>query len=261
MVEQSLRKGEVGGSTPLIGSPHYYAALPNTMTRLDQTRRKKYYSQLGLYFLLFILIIIFFSTIGLKLLINTSLFVADLQHKPKQAENYGDLLVPPDITDIPDATNSAQITISGRAIAQKNLSVFVNDEKQKDLITDDNGFSTEITLNQGDNAVYVELTDEVAKSSKKSPVYKVTYNNKKPKLDVTAPTDHQIVNKDSFDVTGSTDHGISVKVNGNPIVVGADGSFTQNITLIEGDNTIRVEVHDNAGNSDSKNLTVTYKRD
>lgn len=232
-----------------------------SMTRLDNARRKKYYSQLGMYLFLFILVIIFFSTIGIKLLVGTSLFVSGLKHKAPETQNYGDLMSPPIITDIPDATNSAELAISGTADAQKNLTVYVNDSKQKELVTDENGFTTTINLDAGTNTVYVEVEDTDKKITKKSDTHTVVYKNSKPKLEITSPADQEKVNKDEITIVGHTDAGNEIKVNGIPVVVSADGSFSTTVRLKEGENKINITTSDTAGNIETKELTLTYQRD
>lgn len=250
---------EVVGSTPTVGSA-LLRGFANNMTRLDDTRRKKYYSQLGLYLLLFVLILFFFGTIGIKLLINTSLFISGLQHKTPETQNF-DLMAPPEIVDIPSATNSATITISGNVAPKKSLTVYVNNNSQKELITDDNGFTTDITLQEGENSVYVEVSDENGSRAKKSKVYTVVYKNKQLKLDISAPTEGDKTNKDEITVSGSTDTDTAVKINGSPVVVNSTGSFSDTVQLQEGENKIIVEAQDTAGNNERKELTIAYEKD
>ena len=255
-VEQSLRKGEVVGSIPTFGSDE-------PMSRLEQQKRKKYYQQFIIYIFLFILVLAFFATIGLKILINTSLFIAGLsQTKQTTEKEVGNdtILFPPEITDIPVATNSATIKISGRAQEKKAITIFVNDENQKELIATEDGFETEITLNEGENEVYVEIADEEKKLSKKSPIYKVFYKNKKPELLIGTPVDGERVIRDEVVINGQTDSDASVKINGSPAVTDSEGTFSHTVRLKEGENRIEVTAADDAGNTETKIITVIYER-
>ena len=51
----------------------------------------------------------------------------------------------------------------------------------------------------------------------------------------------------------------SFTINGESVVPFADGSFTEKLALVKGDNVIVVEAVDNAGHVASQTFTVTYK--
>ena len=85
-----------------------------------------------------------------------------------------------------------------------------------------------------------------------------------PTLSVTAPVNGLITAVAAVNVTGTTNDAtsspvtLSVKLNGTDqgaVTVGADGSFSKTVTLVEGENTIEVKAVDKAG----KSTTVTRK--
>ena len=82
-----------------------------------------------------------------------------------------------------------------------------------------------------------------------------------PVLNVTSPVDGLITNNPSLNVAGTTNDAtsspVSVKVNGQSVTVGNDGSFSKNITLTEGSNTVTVVATDSAGKSTTVTRTVT----
>ena len=78
-----------------------------------------------------------------------------------------------------------------------------------------------------------------------------------PTLQITAPSNDLITNKKTVTVTGKTDDVTSkpVTVNGATVTVGTDGTFTKDVTLVDGANTITIVAKDKAG----KTTTVTRK--
>lgn len=80
-----------------------------------------------------------------------------------------------------------------------------------------------------------------------------------PTLSVTAPTDNFVTNKNTVTVTGKTDDAtskpVTVTVNGTAVTVATDGTFSKDVTLANGSNTITTVAKDKAG----KTTTVTRK--
>ena len=80
-----------------------------------------------------------------------------------------------------------------------------------------------------------------------------------PTLTLTNPADGLITNKSALVVSGKTDDAtskpVTVTVNGTAVAVNSDGTFSKEITLVNGSNTITVVAKDKAG----KTTTVTRK--
>lgn len=77
-------------------------------------------------------------------------------------------------------------------------------------------------------------------------------------LEVTAPEDESVLASPSVDVKGRTTPDAVVSVNGGPVAVDADGSFTVSVALEEGPNAIEVLASDFQGNQAARVLTVIY---
>lgn len=77
-------------------------------------------------------------------------------------------------------------------------------------------------------------------------------------LQVLSPADGSVVNTQQVAVTGSASPGSVVSVNDDIIVVGADGQFTDTVTLDDGPNVIEVIGSNAAGDQTTVELTVTY---
>lgn len=78
-----------------------------------------------------------------------------------------------------------------------------------------------------------------------------------PTLSISAPTEEFITNKSTLTVKGTTDDEtskpVAITVNGVPIPVTNSGTFSKDVTLKEGSNTITIVAKDKAG----KTTTVT----
>ena len=82
-----------------------------------------------------------------------------------------------------------------------------------------------------------------------------------PALTLTSPADGLITNNATLTVSGvtndETSSPVTLKVNGTPVTVNANGSFAMQMTLTVGENTITVVATDSAGKSSTVTRTVT----
>lgn len=213
-----------------------------------------------------IVILYLVATVGFKLLLNSSIFVANLlsRNKPsalnKTSEDiYGQI----SIDSIPVATNSASLVVSGSIVNYDVLNFYINGKrvkKMENLVGDT--FMEEIgDLEKGGNEVYVKAETKDGKNSKKTTVYSVIYKAEKPKLEVTEPGDKSTTSNTEVIVKGKTDKEVFVKINDLPVVVGVNGDFDSTVRLKEGENTIKIEAVDIAGNTEIKTISVTFDKE
>lgn len=116
-------------------------------------------------------------------------------------------------------------------------------------------------LNEGSNVIKVDCADNDGNAATQvSVTFKV--DTVPPTLNITSPAQGLITNKATVTVKGTTNDVTSspvlvvIKVNEGEdisVTVGSDGSFTKDITLVEGNNTIKVIATDSA----KKQTTVT----
>ncbi len=236
------------------------------MTRLTAHQQREFRNKLILYGVLLVGLVFLFYSVGLKLLINTSLFISKLS-SPSQSTNqekkdlfYGSLTV----DNVPTATNSARIVVSGTITNYNILEFYINDEKvkEKEFPASDT-FSEEIgDLKPGENELYVKTKEKGGKNEKTSAKYTVIYKNEKPKLEITEPAESAVKTKrQEIKITGKTDKEVFIKVNELPIIVTSEGYFQASVRLKEGDNNITVIAEDDAGNTDTQIVTVTREKD
>lgn len=113
-------------------------------------------------------------------------------------------------------------------------------------------------LADGAHTVSIEASDYDGNAASAKTV-SFTVDTIPPTLTLTNPADELITNDAALVVSGKTDDvtskPVTVTVNGASVAVNSDGSFSKEITLVNGSNTITVVATDKAG----KTTTVTRK--
>lgn len=199
------------------------------------------------------------ATVGVKLVINTSIWLSDMSRGSKSQDadtKKTDILPPAQLYDLPDATNSATLKLSGSGTKGTDIKIFVNDEVADNQTLTSDEFEATVALQQGENVMYIESQDPRTKKVKDSQTYTVTLISAKPSLTVTSPTDGQFVDTDSIVIEGSTDPDVSVQINNSPTVVAGDGTFSQTFTVQNGENVIVITATDRAGNMERVEIRV-----
>jgi len=173
-----------------------------------------------------------------------------------------EVLSPPILIDVQEATQSAYMNISG-TISQSEaiVEVYLNDELYKEIkVADDNTFEIKnMVLKSGYNSVKARTVKD-EKTSAFSKDYSITYIKDKPKLEVSVPSNNQTFTKadKTITVTGNTDADNSVTINGFKAIVESGGKFTYALSLNDGDNTVVIEAINPAGTAERRELKVTY---
>jgi len=230
-------------------------------SRLQKIEERKSVRQAFLFLFLTIVLLVVIFLLGIPLLIKATVLLGNLRN-PNQAEQTGQKLLPtqPRLLPIPTATNSSQLLLSGFAMADTQVKIYLNNNIVKDVTSDKNGeFSNvQINLKEGDNLIKVTSISD----GKESEPYTVTliYTNKPPALEITSPENNaSFFDQDNIiSIEGKTDSGVSIVINGHLASVDQDGKFTLKITLSEGNNIIKVVAQDEAGNQAEKEINVTY---
>lgn len=78
-------------------------------------------------------------------------------------------------------------------------------------------------------------------------------------LQITQPTNGQVLSAVTVNVTGKTVANAEVSVNDKDVKADATGNFSTTVNLEEGDNPIMVTAFDADGNTSEQELTVTYQ--
>ncbi len=231
------------------------------MAEYRSVRSKKNQNQLVMVIIFAVLLVLFFVTIGFKLLINTSLFIANITSGSKNAgqTKSEDFVLAPELLSLPDATSSAQLDIHGTAVDRSELSFVVNGDNQKELTVDGDTFDETIRLQKGNNEIVLEMRIPKQNIFKKSVVYTVLFQDSKPNLIIDSPVDGSRTNQTDINVVGATDSDVAIRVNGSPTTVSADGKFNYPLRLHDGENVITITATNLAGTVETKELKVIFE--
>jgi hypothetical protein len=148
--------------------------------------------------------------------------------------------------------------------AKRYRVVVANDPAFRRILADDRVDGTTLPIrNLQPGTIYwrVRAQDADGFEGPYSEVRKVVavYDDAPPKLVLLSPREMFVAPSPSVELKGETDRGARVKVNGQKVAVGPDGSFSTTLALKEGVNLITVEAFDAAGNAEYGKRVVTYK--
>lgn len=211
------------------------------------------------YILLSVIFVIVMFKWGLPLFMD---FVAG--SGAQRVDTNKDIIPPqsPVISALPDATNSARVTIDGFTENGAQIELLVNDLVEKISVADENGaFVFESSLISGQNRVQLRAKDKAGNESM-SEVTLIVFDSKPIELTVSSPKDgseyfgkiNQVI-----DIKGEIDKPSGqVTINNSFVQVDKNGAFVHRFMLQGGENNITIVASDNAGNTAEKFLKLIY---
>jgi bacillopeptidase F len=236
--------------------------MPSSRLRRSEEKREKRTIVLAISGT--VAILAFLGVFGVKFLEGFSLFMDKLRGATPQQQTQNLLILPPVLDPPIEATNSATITITGRGQADLTFILYVNEKefKKTTVLSDETVSIQSVQLDDGENSISAKLSDDKGNLSDLSNVVNVTVKKEKPNLDVTSPNDNATIfgDKNIVTVAGKTNPENQIIVNDRFVVVRSDGSFEYNVTLSNGDNTLKIAATDDAGNQTTVERKVTYQR-
>lgn len=151
---------------------------------------------------------------------------------------------------------TSPITVIG-SIDDNTATVTVNG---KNATVSSNKFTaTGITLSGGTNTINLTAKDPAGNTSTASINVIYIQDTTPPAITITSPANGATVDTSSITVSGTIDDNTAtVTVNGINVPI-SNGAFTSNVTLTEGTNLITVSATDQAGNTSTAIISVTYK--
>jgi len=215
------------------------------------------------YLFIFILLVYLFFKFGLRLFVDVAFFIKQGGKQnyasPATKENRVAIITEPILDNVPEATNEATLVITGRSGQENRVQFFQNDEKISEVETDfDGNFRYEVLLELGQNQIYVVSYDSYSKKKMQSKNYDVVYLNKPPLLEISSISDQQKFYNSDVTIDGKTQAEVFIRINSLPIITRADGSFSYPLRLKKGENKVKVEATDLAGNATLKEFTLYF---
>ncbi|MBP9691022.1 hypothetical protein KBD81_02985 [Candidatus Woesebacteria bacterium] len=229
-----------------------------------QKKRQNNQKIMGL-ILIVIALTIFMVTIGFQLLINSVVFINTLfnpqteeSSNTKSQDFFGTIT----LDEPPSATNSAQIMISGSAQDFDTVEIILNDTRVLSIPQVDASFEDRIgILEEGENTIYALAKTKDGKHVKESDTYTVIFKSEAFAMEIETPTQDMTTRTQDLVVKGTIDPGSTLKINNQPVVIHAQGSFETTYRLKEGDNTLLFHGEDIAGNTKDIEIKVKYEKE
>ena len=156
------------------------------------------------------------------------------------------ILKPPDIAvDNPPNDlwiNQKLLSVQGRVSPGTELDV----NGKKAAVDEEGVYAVDLLLQEGENLIAFKAVDGVGNTSETE--RRVYLKTRPPAISLTSVKEGMEVREPSLLVVGQTEVGASVRLNGRELAVDSRGGFQSLVNLVEGDNLIKAEVIDRAGN-------------
>ena len=235
----------------------YRSRLTNRLEK--QTRKTLFLSILGI-----LIVITVLFKFAIPLLVNFSLFISGVKSSQETVEkqNSNSFIAPPVLNPLPNATNSAMLTIAGMASSSQTVNLYVNDNLiDKTKTENDGSFAfNDIRLSRNENSIRTKIITEDNRESAFSNTITVIFKDTPPLLSVDSPSDGQSFSKDENLITilGNTNPQVKITVNGFRAIVDENGKFSYSLQLQNGENQIKIIAIDEADNKTEMERKVTY---
>ncbi|MCP4539065.1 MAG: hypothetical protein GY832_18170 [Chloroflexi bacterium] len=156
------------------------------------------------------------------------------------------LTEPPDIViqNPPDGLWINERMLSVQGAVPLGIRVQVNEAEAQ--VDETGNFNVDVVLEEGENLVRIEAIDAVENVSVEE--RRVYLHTQPPALSLTTVQDGMTVREPSLLVVGQSVPQVNIWLNGRELVVDSQGGFQGLVDLIEGENIVRVEAMDRAGN-------------
>ena len=180
------------------------------------------------------------------------------------AQNYTIKPTPPIFTDVPTATNSATVSLSGFSQPGVTIELYVNGAKVNQVLTSDSSTFTfpSITLSSGDNEIYAYASSLHGVLSDQSQSYTISFDTTKPQVTITSPHDGDTMTGQSQQLVtfqGSVDKaGAKVYIGDHMVILNPDNTFSFQYQLTQGSQQIAIKAIDGAGNESDSTIGLTW---
>jgi hypothetical protein len=230
-------------------------------SRLSRRLEEKTKKNLILNILGIFLVILIVFKFGIPFLVNISIFLSGSKGNQEQSQSQNPTFVaPPILNSLPQATSSASVIISGIAVKNQTIDLYINgDLTDKTKTKDDGSFSFKENVSAGENTIKVKANESNGSSDFSQPLV-IFYKSAPPSLNISSPSDNQSFSKDQspVEVKGATDPDVKVTINGFWAITDSNGNYSYSLPLQNGDNNITIAAIDMAGNKSEKKIKVTY---
>lgn len=175
--------------------------------------------------------------------------------------------IPPQVPVLntpPVAVKEGDLELSGYAEPESQVIFVLNGNQAAEVTADgEGGFTQTLQLQEGENQLEAFSRDAAENESALSHSYLITLDTTAPSLELAENIQDQmeVVGKENrlFTIAGQTEASVKVAINDRFLFARADGSFSYQLQLGEGENTIHFVITDKAGNEYTQDLVIRYK--
>jgi len=230
-------------------------------SRLARKQEAKNLRRAVLFGFLSLILVLCLVFLGLPLLIKMAVFLGNIRSSYLPSEK-DDTIPPPAplLLPLPEATSSAQLNLSGFAEPGATVEIFVSGISQEKIVADNNGsFSVDnLRLTEGKNEIYALATDKAGNVSQPSEKASVFLDQTPPQLTILQPPNNTTFYglQKRVEIKGETEEEASVIINDHLAVMEAGGKFRYSLTLLGGENKVKIVATDKAGNKTEEELTL-----
>ncbi len=218
------------------------------------------YRRIGVVVVTTFLIILLLFFWGPSFINSVGTFLSNRDPVSDTARDSDDFVAGPHLEIIPIATNSALLDIKGYSQPKQEIELTVNDVLVGKLPTKDDGtFNFEsVRLRETSNQIKAVIIGKEGQSSQAATAT-IIYDKTPPKLEVTEPVQNLIVGSSitTVRVKGKTERDTLVLVNGTQVIMDSNYSFDTTAVIAPGENKIKIQAIDSAGNQTTVERNVT----
>lgn len=172
----------------------------------------------------------------------------------------------PTITSPADGAvvNTPEVQVTGSTAPGALVTLYRNGEAAGSATAADNGtFAIPVTLQEGENLLTATATVESGTTAPSAPI-RVYLDTEPPALVVTEPEDGLRTGREVVTISGQATDNLAlagVTINGQPVEVAPDGSFSDRRILDSGENLFTIVATDTAGNTTTVERRVIHDPD
>lgn len=150
------------------------------------------------------------------------------------------------LVNIPNGMRVGEPVLEIQGVTEPGATVWLTGLPEAVVVDAEGRFNVQYRLQNGVNSFELRATDEAGNTARLS--REVELVTTPPDVLVTAPPDQAWFRNPIVTIRGEASPGTTVMVNNKTVAVAADGSFSYDMLLDEGENVLRITASDDVGN-------------
>jgi flagellar hook assembly protein FlgD len=161
------------------------------------------------------------------------------------------------LVNFPDGLRVGEPALAVQGLTDSDATVWITGNPQPIGVDNQGRFSLQHRLVEGDNQIEIRAVDPAGNNVRLT--RQITLVTTPPEVSITSPVDDEWTNQALATVGGQAPPGTTLEINDRQVAVNADGAFSYEMLLEEGDNLIRVVATDDVGNITTQERLVHLK--